>query len=157
MGVIIPVNIPPTVRRKIFTITVHHTAGNETSVEQIRRMHKARGWRDIAYHFVCFPDGRIEVGRNPEWKGAGVWGNHDDMLEIVLVGNFVKKEVPMVQWYAATTYVAKLCLQKGIPYWKVYGHKEVTVPGHGTLCPGFDPKQFRIGVAKRLKEMEEGK
>lgn len=54
---------------------LHHTAGSkksdrDLSVEEIDRMHKARGWDGCGYHFVIRKDGTVEEGRSLSKLGA---------------------------------------------------------------------------------------
>ena len=54
-------------RRKITYIVVHSTAtpeGKDYTVADIRKMHKARGWSDIGYHYVIYRDGTLHEGRD---------------------------------------------------------------------------------------------
>ena len=57
--------------RKINKIIVHCTATQESkdvSLDEVRRWHLNRGWRDIGYHFLIQRDGTVEEGRPIEQK-----------------------------------------------------------------------------------------
>jgi hypothetical protein len=137
----------PKVQREINRIVIHHTAANEASVAEIRKGHLKRNFRDIAYHYVVFPSGRIECGRNIQVEGAGVWGRHAGMVEIVLVGKLHQVAPTLNQWKAATEFVAAWSEAKDIPLHRVVGHRETAALGHGTLCPGLNMQEFRLHVA----------
>jgi hypothetical protein len=140
----------PEIKRPVTQIIIHHTAGNEKSVSQIRAEHVARGWSDIAYHYVIFPDGRVEQGRDVQRPGAGVYGNNDGKVQIVLVGELQKHPAPPVQWETAAQVAAKIALKEGLRFWDVKGHGEVAIPGHATQCPGMRMTPFRIQVTKEM-------
>ena len=49
-------------KRMINKIIIHCSAtpeGEDLTVEQIRKDHKAQGWSDIGYHYVIYRDGSI--------------------------------------------------------------------------------------------------
>lgn len=144
----------PTVHRPVWKVVIHHTAGEETSVEQIRAGHLARHFKDIAYHYVIFPDGRIVPGRNLQVEGAGVWGLHQGMVEIVLVGRLHQHPPRPAQLKAAVDFVSRWCCCDCIPVKLVVGHGETTAPGRHTLCPGLDMHRFRRLVEQRIKELK---
>lgn len=65
---------------------IHHTASPcWTTVQDIDRWHKERGWDGIGYHFVIKCDGTIEKGRSLHKQGAHAKGRNN-RLGIVLVG-----------------------------------------------------------------------
>ena len=67
--------------RKINKIIVHCTATQESkdvSLDEVRRWHLNRGWRDIGYHFLIQRDGTVEEGRPIEQSGAHTKGHNWD-------------------------------------------------------------------------------
>ncbi len=58
----------------------------DIGVEEIRKWHKAKGWRDCGYHYVIRLNGNIEVGRPLEQSGAHCKGHNKDSIGICLVG-----------------------------------------------------------------------
>lgn len=146
----------PKVDRPVEYIVIHHTAANEKTVKDIRKGHLARGFKDIAYHYVVFSEGRAESGRNIDKLAAGVWGNSKTTIEIVLVGELHKRKPTAKQWAAAVGLAAKAAQVHKLPYWRIRGHREHALPNHATACPGISDnllKQFRLDVKK---EMENG-
>lgn len=143
----------PAVRRPIEQVVIHHTVGHERSVAQIRAGHLRRGFRDVAYHYVVHRDGWIEPGRNIQVEGAGVWGRHHGLVEIVLVGKLHRERASEKQWRAATDWAARWCLRYRLPYHRVHGHREWAARGHETLCPGLDTRAFRRAVQRRMEEL----
>lgn len=59
--------------RSITLIVIHCSAvrpGQQSSLEDIDRWHRARGWKSCGYHFVVRRDGTVETGRPVEQVGA---------------------------------------------------------------------------------------
>ena len=81
-------------KRVIKEIIVHCTAtpeGRAETVESIRKMHKARGWSDIGYHYVVYLDGSVHNGRNVDIVGAHCEGHNANSIGVVYVGGVDKK------------------------------------------------------------------
>lgn len=76
-------------RRQIDGIVIHCTAtkpGQDLTVEDVRRIHKAQGWSDIGYHYLIRLDGRIETGRDVDIIGAHVSGHNAHTIGVCYVG-----------------------------------------------------------------------
>lgn len=76
-------------KRRIDYIVVHCTAspeGQDMTVEDIRKIHKANGWSDIGYHLVIYRDGTIHLGRDVDISGAHVSGYNPHSIGVVYVG-----------------------------------------------------------------------
>lgn len=59
--------------RSITLIVIHCSAvrpGQQSSLEDIDRWHRARGWKSCGYHFVVRRNGTVETGRPVEQVGA---------------------------------------------------------------------------------------
>lgn len=135
--------------RAINRLVIHHSAGPSGNVQEFRRLHvNEHGWSDVAYHEVITngkggDDGHIQQGRPHASKGAGVWGNNGGSVQVCLVGNFApgtpgysgaptEAQIRSLGWWLAknaTRYKIRNASQ-------VKGHKEITLPGHRTACPG---------------------
>ena len=66
--------------RKINLIVVHCTAtpdGRDVTVADIDKMHRAKGWKSIGYHYVIYRDGSVHEGRPVTEVGAHVYGQLD--------------------------------------------------------------------------------
>lgn len=126
--------------RLIHRIILHHTASPATwTRSQVREVHLARGFSDIGYHLLVLADGTLSAGRPEGNVGAHVKGENYDSLGISLVGDFSRHPVPPVQWAAAVNAVADWCRRYRIDADHVWGHCELAP----TLCPGFNPADFR--------------
>lgn len=136
--------------RTITQLVIHHSASSSGTVEEFRREHKARGWSDIGYHRVIgngrgFEDGAIHEGRKDSVKGSAVYGNNTGKLHVCLVGNFESTDSgytgpPTASQLSALGHLLQVWELKYHPKGErghiVVGHKEITIPGHGTACPG---------------------
>ncbi len=132
--------------RHIAALVLHHSASKTGNVETIRKQHKAQGWQDIGYHGVILPDGTFQAGRRESIDGAGVFGKNEDRLHICLIGNFAKNDPGFSRMPSAAQYDAlgEWLVSRSKTYGvtkpsQIVGHKEIALPGHGTLCPGDLP------------------
>lgn len=133
-------------------IIIHHSATTQGDAETFRKNHKAKGWRDIGYHYVIgngtySGDGEVEIGRTEAEDGAhcSADGMNRKSIGICLVGNFDKQKPTPAQMEALERLCKDIMAQYKIPVSKVLGHGEVDA----TNCPGknFDMATFR----KRLE------
>lgn len=138
--------------RAINSLVIHHSACLTGSVDVFRKEHRAAGWNDIGYHGVIGnghgqKDGEFLLGRPESLDGAGVYGNNKGRLHVCLVGNFHKPDVgytgrpTMSQIKALEDWVcsrSKKYQKRGAAVLPLVGHKEITIPGHGTACPGSE-------------------
>jgi len=80
--------------RKITLLVYHCSASKPSSkvtVEDIRAWHKARGFRDIGYHFIVDLDGTIHKGRDIEQAGAHAAGYNEISIGICYIGGLDDK------------------------------------------------------------------
>lgn len=135
-------------------IIIHHSATQEGDAETFRRAHKAKGWRDIGYHYVIgngtySGDGEVETGRPENESGAhcSADGMNFKSIGICLVGNFDIDKPTVAQMEALGRLCRDIMTRHKIPPFKILGHGEVA--GAATNCPGknFDMAAFR----KRLE------
>ena len=127
--------------RTINKIILHCTAtpeGRHTTVEDIRRWHKAQGWSDIGYHYVVYLDGSINDGRPVEIAGAHTKGLNKNSIGVVYVGgidamNFKPKDTRTDKQKEALDCLLNELLgtYKGAT---LHGHNEFAAKA----CPSFD-------------------
>lgn len=75
--------------RTIAEIAVHCTAtpaGREQSVADITRMHRARGFATIGYHYLVGLDGTVHTGRPVDQVGAHVESHNLRSIGVAYVG-----------------------------------------------------------------------
>jgi len=144
-------------------IIIHHSATKQGDAETFRRAHKAKGWRDIGYHYVIgngtySGDGEVETGRTEAEDGAhcSADGMNRKSIGICLVGNFDIDKPTIAQMEALERLCRDIMARYKIPVSKVLGHGEVAA----TNCPGknFDMAAFRkrLEVKKVEKKDYEG-
>ncbi len=139
----------------------------DTTAEQIRAWHRARGWRDIGYHFVVRLTGQIEEGRPLNERGAHVEGLNRVAIGICFSGHGDLAPLTEAQERAGVNLTVALCKAYNIPYWRVIGHREVNeliaqrllAPRYQVFktCPGrlVDMRAIRIKVKEVLDALQE--
>lgn len=133
--------------RQIKKIVVHYSATYEDQdlgVDDIRSMHKKRGFNDVGYHYVVKRDGTVQKGRPESVVGAHVAGKNSDSIGVCGIGGLNRATGPNVgvkNWTPAQE-AAILTLLKDLkrryPGADVVGHRDLAA----TLCPGFDVKPW---------------
>lgn len=125
-------------------ITVHCSdtpSGRFAPVAEIREWHLARGFRDIGYHFVVLPNGKVETGRPVTVMGAHVTGENEDNIGICLNG---RTHYTAEQFDALKLLLEGLCSRFNIKTDQIFGHYEFeSAKAQGKTCPGIDMKLFR--------------
>lgn len=82
--------------REIKRIFVHCTAGSQKQTKQdLLREFKARGWKNPGYHYVVFPDGKVEQLLNIEKPSNGVQGYNSTSINVAYVGGVDAKIRPI--------------------------------------------------------------
>lgn len=127
-------------KRSISEVFLHCSAtpeGREVTADTIRDWHKAKGWRDIGYHYVVRLDGTVEEGRSIHIDGAHARGHNQDSIGICIIGGVDKDLSPKdtrtePQLYALHNLLFNL--KNMYPNAKVRGHNEVS----NKACPSFD-------------------
>lgn len=132
--------------RKINKIIIHCAAtpeGRNFTVEDIRRWHLQRGFRDIGYHYVIYLDGSVHTGRPIEQIGAHTSGYNANSIGICYIGGCAKdgKTPKDTRTEAQRSALVKLVaeLRAKFPGATVHGHNEFA----NKACPSFNvQKEF---------------
>lgn len=141
-------------KRKINLIVVHSTAtpeGKDYTVENIRKLHKSKGYGDIGYHYVIYRDGSLHEGRNVNLVGAHARGHNSNSIGIVYIGGtsatekdkngHLKAKDTRTPEQKATLLKLLKDLRKLYPNAKIVGHRDL----NATACPSFDAKsEYKI-------------
>lgn len=135
-------------------IVLHYSAtypDQDIGAAEIDRMHRARGFNSIGYHYVIRRDGRVEKGRPDTTIGAHVSGHNTGSLGICCIGGIERATGPNVgidnrteAQKAATIRLVRELLQKH-PGAEVLGHRDLGA----TQCPGFDVRTWWAAVNAR--------
>lgn len=132
-------------------ITLHYSATYEDQdfdVNDIRRMHLARKFNDVGYHYIIKRDGTIQKGRDDTVIGAGVKGYNTGNLHICCIGGLNRATGPNVgvdnrtgAQIGSTVRLVKQLLAEH-PGARLVGHKDLAA----TQCPGFDVRSWWASV-----------
>jgi hypothetical protein len=116
--------------------------GVKVSVDEIRKWHiRDRGWKDIGYHFVIYPDGTVANGRSSHVTGAHVLGENSGNLGVCLNG---RDKYTVAQFDSLRTLVERLCDQFDIPTRYIFGHYEFqSAKDQGKTCPNINMDELR--------------
>jgi len=125
-------------------IVVHHSATPTGSADEFDRMHRAKGWDELGYHFVIgngtgSADGEVEIGgrwtKQKHGAHAKIPGHpeyNDVGIGICLVGNFDVTE-PTGAQMESLAHLTRYLMDR-------YGISRNHISGHGQLkptdCPG---------------------
>jgi len=135
--------IPIAAPNEWYWIVIHHSATATGGAAAFDKMHRAKGWDELGYHFVIgngtdTGDGQVEVGsRWPKQK----WGAHaktpdnrynEHGIGICLVGNFMITHPTAKQMASLEKLVSYLMRTYHISPDHILGHGD-TKP---TDCPG---------------------
>lgn len=101
-------------------------------VAAIDRVHTAKGWNGIGYHFVITPDGLIFVGRLLNQPGAHTVGHNHSGIGVCVLGNFDEETMTTAQYISLKYLLNWLCLRFNIPIDHVFFHRDFAPK----TCPG---------------------
>lgn len=142
--------------RIIDEVIVHCTAtpeGRDFTVEQIDKVHKARGFRKIGYHYVVYRDGSVHRGRAVAEIGAHTSGANRRSIGVCYVGGLSADGKRCVDTRTSAQREALLRLLKELkaeyPLIKsIVGHRDKSPDRNGDgritpdeyikACPCFD-------------------
>jgi|WetSurMetagenome_2_1015567.scaffolds.fasta_scaffold281390_1 N-acetylmuramoyl-L-alanine amidase len=125
-------------------IVIHHSASPSGSADEFDKLHRAKGWDELGYHFVIgngtgSGNGEVEIG--PRWtkqkhgahaKIPGHPEYNDVGIGICLVGNFDITRPTEAQMASLAKLVRYLMNRYNIPRSNIYGHGQLKP----TDCPG---------------------
>ena len=130
-------------KRVITDIVVHCTATRawqDFDVDDIRKMHKAKGWADIGYHYLVKLDGTIQQGRDVDIIGAHVKYHNEHSIGIVYVGgldNQGREKDTRTENQKCALLNLLMDLRKLYPKAKISGHRDFSPDknGDGIISP----------------------
>jgi N-acetylmuramoyl-L-alanine amidase len=131
--------------RKITKIIVHCSATQEGAnfdVQDIRRWHKQRGFKDIGYHYIITLDGDIQIGRDIQEPGAHAKGYNKNSIAICYIGGLDKNLTPKDTRNIYQKLALKMMisgLKTNFPDAVILGHRDL--PNVKKACPCFDAKE----------------
>ena len=129
--------------RRITEIIVHCTAtpeGRPTTIAEITKWHKQRGFSTIGYHYVVMIDGVVCNGRDVNTIGAHCVNHNSNSIGVCYVGGLEYNGKKAKDTRTASQKYALLMLLKKLkalyPNAKIYGHRDFA----NKDCPSFDAK-----------------
>lgn len=119
--------------RLINKITVHCTDSNHPSygLEEIRKDHKAKGWKDIGYNYLITKT-QIEIGRDINEIPAATKGHNTGSIAIAMAG---RDNFSAGQFRDLKMLIKVLRGLFNIPAESIFNHYELNQ--HKT-CPNFN-------------------
>lgn len=127
--------------RTITLIIIHCSAvrpEQQSSLGDIDRWHRARGWKSCGYHFVVRRDGTIETGRPVEQVGAHCRYHNKYSIGICYEGGLDVSGMPAdtrtAEQKAALSFLVD-CLKERFPRALVLGHHDLDPMKE---CPCFN-------------------
>lgn len=156
--------------RKIDKLIIHHSATQHMSLDaahaEFRRLHMAKGWGDIGYHFLVDKDGNMLKTHRPiERSGAHTIGQNANSIGLCCIGNYhsVKSEggmnhIPSDEMICRLSmHAAQICFDYKIDTSQIKGHGDYWA----TACPGDNLHKLLPGVRTmahywKKRKMEKG-
>ena len=143
--------------KKVKYIVVHCSATTpdpRLGVEDIRKWHKDKGWKDVGYHAVIRTDGTVEYGRpldtsaEPGWQpqqGAQVAGYNAQSVGVCYIGGLSPDpgHKPMDTRTPEQKIALRILLQewrRQFPNAEILGHRDF--PDVNKECPCFDVRSW---------------
>lgn len=150
--------------RDITEVVVHWTANfidQDISAEDIDRVHTARGFDGIGYHYVILRDGSLQRGRSINRSGSHALRRNTHSIGIAFVGgiNLTSAEASRLGGYQAVANNSRYSSAESLtdaqfqtfdmfmdsffrvfPYGQSFGHMD-TDPNR-KLDPGFDVPEY---------------
>lgn len=131
-------------------ITIHCSAtspGQNIGVSEIRAWHRAKGWRDIGYHWVITRQGELQTGRPMAQQGAHVRGHNQGNIGICLIGGVNAQKQPEcnytdAQWRTLRELIQSLQQCYQIADAHILGHRDWPTGKH-KACPCFDVGEIK--------------
>lgn len=111
-------------------LIIHHAAVSECTAQDIHRLHLAKGWRGIGYHYFISKAGGIYRGRPENMIGGHAEGYNNNGIGVCFEGNFEIEEMAEEQAQAGAELVSNIASRYSDII--IIRHKEV----NATACPG---------------------
>ena len=147
--------------RAMNTIVIHCSATKEDkdySIEDIKKWHLQKGFKDVGYHFVIKLDGTIEIGRPLDKIGAHVANHNTNTIGICYIGGLSKnnksKDTRTDKQKESLVNLITI-LKSFIPIKEIKGHRDYSkdLNNNGIIesnefmkdCPCFDvQKEYEV-------------
>lgn len=150
--------------RGIKRIFVHCTAGSQkTTLKQLEQEFKNKGWKNPGYHYVVFPDGKIEQMLDESLVSNGVQGYNSTSINVAYVGGVDSKLKPIDNRTDAQKESLKSLLtdlKTSYPDAHIMGHRDIWGKDEKDWlkwCPCFDAEAEYASLGNPELAPEESK
>ena len=134
-------------------IIIHHSvSADTTTVQDITKWHKERGFLNIGYQEVIFKkEGAwdFEEGRDVAAVGAHCYGYNRTSIGICICGNYERDELCTEAFELLAERIAYYRNEYDIPAHRVYFHGEVAT----TLCPGRNITKIKTELIRESNQI----
>jgi N-acetylmuramoyl-L-alanine amidase len=128
--------------RSINLIVIHHSASPlSTTLADVDRWHRERGFDRVGYHFLIEADGVLRRGRPLDVVGAHAKGRNTGSIGICVAGDNTKFGSEWTPAQKVTLRSLVETLTTIYPDSDVRGHRDVMPPGY-TECPGLNVRRL---------------
>lgn len=126
-------------------LVVHHSASRRdtTSVDDITKWHKDRGFSTCGYHFVVEASGAIRPGRSLTKQGAHAPKVNALSWGVCVVGDNTKPDEKWNEAQEEALLNLVDAVELLVPGIVVLGHRDT---GQATECPGVDIRAWLRGI-----------
>ena len=128
--------------KEVLYIVVHCSATSvkqQWTVEDIDRLHRAKGWAMIGYHWYIDREGKIHEGRKEQYAGAHVKHYNEHAIGVCYEGGIDERgrntDTRTPEQKASLWFLLK-DLKASYPQAKIIGHRDS--PNVHKDCPCFD-------------------
>ena len=125
--------------RQIKRIFVHCTASwqKNTTMKSLREEFRQKGWKNPGYHWVVFPDGKVESMLNEELIANGVKGYNNSSVHVAWVGGIEYGENRKIVSADNRTDAQKVALFDLLTKLKLK-YRDAQIMGHRDISPDLN-------------------
>lgn len=138
------------IRKKTEILIFHHSYSGVVSVETIQKWHMARGFEDVGYHFLIYPDGKRLRGRQLKYIGSHALGRNSKSIGVCFIGSFDKQHPTYDQIDSAADLYHELCrlysksLKIEFHRPSIFNFFEPSSYGRFDACPGKNLDRYDL-------------
>lgn len=118
-------------------IVLHHSGVDvDSSARQIALYHIGKyGWPGCGYHVVVRWDGTLEWANDWTTMSYHVARRNHECIGICCPGDYTS-QLPRDAQLQAALHLARWLRQEFVPQAQIVGHRDISLPGYETACPG---------------------
>lgn len=135
---------------------MHCTAGSQKqTLKDLLNEFRAKGWKSPGYHYVVFPDGKVEQLLDENKISNGVQGYNSTSINIAYVGGIDGKGRPCDNRTNDQKSILRTLLgdlKERYPNAKIMGHRDIWGKNPSKWkkqCPCFDAEEEYSNIGKQ--------